>query len=237
MAPDQQTIDPAESLEVEELDPMTSLPAAWYDRSSLRGDFLVLIPDQSEEEFLRRWPERPRCEFIDGTVYMHAEATNEHQFDVQFLLILIGMYDAVRDVGVILTGPAALRLRDGCYLEPDLFVMPRGFVRDVGDKTTAPPALLVVEVLSRSTRNYDLRDKAALYREADAADYWIIDGRDKVVIVDRRAADGRESLRVESGPLRSSGLPGFWIDVDWLWADPRPNLMRCFELILAGPPG
>ena len=44
-----------------------------YDRSSLVGDFMVMIDDQTEEEYLRRCPEGRFCEFIDG-VRLHAIA-------------------------------------------------------------------------------------------------------------------------------------------------------------------
>ncbi len=234
MAPDPQGTTKAES---PEFGGNGFLAADLYDRSSLRGDFLVMIADQTVEEFLRRSPKYPFCEFIDGTVYMHAAVTHEHQFDVQLLIILVGMFNSVREVGILLSGPALLRLRDDCYLEPDVFVLPLGTKHQENDLTPDPPALLVVEVLSPGTRSYDLSQKLALYREANAAEVWFIDGRDKVVIVDREAGDGRESLRVESGPIRSTGLPGFWFDVDWLWADPRPNLMACLNQILAGSPG
>lgn len=208
----------------------------WYDRSSLRGDYLVMIPDQTEQEYLRRHPPYPFCEFIDGTVYIHAPVKDQHQYDVQLLLTLLVMFDSVRGAGVVLSGPAGLRIGDGSWLEPDVFVLPIASVRDDGDLSNSPPALLVVEVLSRSNRTLDLGRKTELYREADAAELWFIDRRDRAVIVDRRSADGREVSRVGSGPLRSTGLPGFWCDVDWLWAEPRPNLFECLDRILAGPP-
>ena len=37
--------------------------------------------------------------------------------------------------------------------------------------------------------------------------------------------------------LHASGIPVFWIDVAWHWADPLPNARRCLAAILAGPPG
>src|SRR5947209_3227074 len=48
----------------------------WYDRSSLKGDFMVMIADQTEEDYLRRCPEDRFCEFIDGVVYLHSHASN-----------------------------------------------------------------------------------------------------------------------------------------------------------------
>ena len=63
----------------------------WYDRSSLVGDFMVMIAGQTEEDYLRRAPENRTCEFIDGIVYMPSPAEAWHQFDIQLLLVLLEM--------------------------------------------------------------------------------------------------------------------------------------------------
>ena len=36
--------------------------------------------------------------------------------------------------------------------------------------------------------------------------------------------------------FRSRALPGFWIDVNWLLADPLPPTTRCLEDILSAKP-
>ena len=64
----------------------------WYDRSSLVGDFMVMIPDQTEEDYLRRCPEGQTCEYIDGIVYTPSPVDAWHQFEVQFLTILVEMF-------------------------------------------------------------------------------------------------------------------------------------------------
>ena len=35
------------------------------------------------------------------------------------------------------------------------------------------------------------------------------------------------------GRLESLAIPGFWIDVAWLWQDPLPDALHCLEQILA----
>lgn len=57
-------------------------------------------------------------------------------------------------------------------LEPDLLVVP--VVTGSGRRIESIP-LLVVEVLSPSTRRYDLHTKRVVYRDAGAPAYWIID--------------------------------------------------------------
>lgn len=215
---------------------LTGPMADWYDRSSMVGDFMVMIADQTEEEYLRRAPENKVCEFIDGTVYMPSPVTLWHQFEVQFLAVLLEMFTARRRAGIVLTGPAAIKLRPDCFLEPDIFVLPPGGEAQFHGVYCDPPALLVVEVLSKSTRSHDLNLKRDLYREAGVLEVWFVDDRDKVLIVHRRGVDGDEVERIESGPYHSRVLPGFWFEVSWLWARPRPDLYECMQIILAGPP-
>ena len=214
-----------------------SVPPDWYDRSSLRGDFLVMIADQSEADFLRRAPEKQFCEFIDGVVFMPPRVHTTHQSDVNFLLFLITYYHAFRPVGLIYSGPAAIKLREGCWLEPDLFLMPENAQRQLlEDGFGRPPVLLVVEVLSPSNREYDLETKASLYREAKVDEIWFVDRTNRVVIVERREVGGYFNERFERGPVVSRSMPGFWFDAGWLWQIPEPNIVNCANLIMAGPP-
>jgi Uma2 family endonuclease len=211
--------------------------ADWYDRSSLVGDFMVMIADQTEEDYLWRAPENRTCEFIDGIVYMPCPVTLWHQFEMQFLMVLLEMFTGQHRAGIVLTGPAALKLRPGCFLEPDLFVLPPGGEAQFHGVYCDPPALLVIEVLSKSTRSHDLNLKLDLYREAGVLEVWFVDDRENALFVHRRTDDGYEIERIESGPYLSRALPGFWIEVSWLWERPRPDLHQCLQLILAGPPG
>jgi hypothetical protein len=55
------------------------------------------------------------------------------------------------------------------------------------------------------------------------------------VIVERWVGDGYRREQRTEGRLDSTALPGYWLDVAWLWADPLPNPRRCLERILAGP--
>ena len=83
----------------------------WYDRTSLVGDCLVRIADQSIESDRRRAPENRICEFIDGIVYLPSSARLQHQFDLFFLSFLLEGFTARRRLGHLLGGPACLSSR------------------------------------------------------------------------------------------------------------------------------
>jgi Uma2 family endonuclease len=208
----------------------------WYDRSSLKGDFMVMIPDQTLEDYLRRAPENKICEYIDGIVYMPSPASLWHQFDVFFLSFLLSGFTARRQLGHLQGGPACLRVSEKRYLEPDLFVVPYNPAGEFQGFFVDPPILLVVEVLSKSTRSQDLKRKVELYRQVEVEEIWFVDDRNDVLIVYRRMDQGYEVERVDSGPFHCRALPGFWLDVSWLWARPQPDVLACLNAILAGPP-
>ncbi|MDL2299826.1 Uma2 family endonuclease, partial [Bacteroides sp. OttesenSCG-928-E20] len=50
---------------------------------------------------------------------------------------------------------------------------------------------LVVEILSPSTRKFDLNDKFNLYQEAGVEEYWVVSPKDKDVIVFLLQQDGK----------------------------------------------
>ena len=210
----------------------------WYDRSSIHVDALVTIENQTEEDFFRYAPEGRFCEFIDGVVYMPSPVTIAHQDLAGFWYFLLTGFVQRHRAGRVAMGPAVLRVAPDRDLEPDVFVAPP-------DAEPLPPsglafgsASLVVEVLSPSNRSHDLNRKAAVYREAGIPEIAFVDGRDKVLIVERLAGDAYETIQLGSGRWESSAIEGFWLEVSWLWEDPMPNYSKCLDAILGrGPAG
>jgi Uma2 family endonuclease len=200
-----------------------------YDRSSLVGDFLVMLADQSPEDFERYAPEDQFCEYINGIVYMPSPVSDRHQKQVFFLGYLLDTLDCEHETGDLLLGPALLRLGEQYKPEPDIFGRPPG-----GQE--GPKAVLVIEVLSPSNRELDLGTKWPVYREAGIPEIWFVDDKERVVLADRKVGDAYQTERISEGILTSTSIPGFWVDVSWLWADPLPNRRRCAERVLAGPP-
>ena len=202
-----------------------------YDRSSLVGDFLVIIEDQTSEDFEKYAPEDRFCDYLEGRVFMPSPVSPRHQEQVGFFHSLLDLYRECRGGGwKLFLGPAVLRLDAEHKPEPDLFVIP----------TAAPEpgvaALFVIEVLSPSTRSHDLGRKLQAYRDAGIPEIWLLDDRDRKLVAERRRGNGYDREEYAEGVVASSALPGFWIDLAWLWSDPLPGPSGCLQTILAGPP-
>ena len=211
-------------------------PEQWYDRSSIHFDAMVTIEGQTEEDFFRYAPETRICEFIDGVVYMPSPVTITHQNLVGFWYFLISGFVPENRASQVVMGPGVYRAAPDRNLEPDLFVAPPGAEPLPPSGLAFGEASLVLEVLSPSNRSHDLNRKAAVYREAEVPEIIFVDGRDKVLIVERLVGDAYETIRLESGRWESSAIEGFWLDVSWLWEDPLPGPFECLNTILGRGP-
>jgi Uma2 family endonuclease len=109
------------------------------------------------------------------------------------------------------------------------------------------PMDLVIEVLSTSTRDYDLREKRTAYRDGKVPEIWLVDPELREFHVDVLAASwGSADAPAESayrtemlrqGRWSSQVLRGFWVDVTWMWSDPLPNLLDCFRTVAGASAG
>jgi Uma2 family endonuclease len=194
--------------------------------------FLLRVGDWTEERYFAEAPEDRLWEFEDGEIIVHSPATPDHQRVVRFLTFLLSGYVEERAMGEVFNGPAVLRLRPGSNKEPDVFFLRRDHLPRVGAAHVDGPADFVIEVVSSGTRAYDLSEKALAYRDAEVTEYWVID-RERSEILVHRAGQAEYRVGVHrTGRLESTAVPGFWIDADWLWADPLPPGPACLRRIL-----
>lgn len=134
---------------------MTTLP--WG--RPLTADDLDSMPDDGH-----------RYEVVDGTLLVSPGPVPMHQLVVSRLLRTLS---ASAPAGVeVLSAPLDVRLADDTQVQPDILVVRRS---DLGPHRVEVPPMLVVEVLSPSTRLVDLNLKRARYERAGIASYWVVD--------------------------------------------------------------
>jgi Uma2 family endonuclease len=137
-----------------------------------------------------------KYELIRGELFVTPPPTDNHETISARLTRLLDPYVAAHGLGFVYHPRAVLR-REGSEVEPDLMV--RQAQSDAkADWDKAPLPVLIVEILSDSTRRRDRRHKRDFYMDAGVAEYWIVDpegrtitsvarGRDDVVATDRIA--------------------------------------------------
>ena len=207
------------------------------DGSELAEPYLLRIGGWTEDRYFREAPETRIVEFEDGEVIVHSPAGVQHQEVTGFLTVLQRTYVRRRKLGRVLNGPAVVRLRPGLDYEPDIF-----FVRADGPgqftaQYFAGAPALIVEVTSASTRTLDIGEKAAAYCRHAVPEYWVVDLEQRTLVQHLLPDSGQGPYRVlehRAGRVQSAAIPGFWIDIAWLWQDPLPDELHCLEQIL-GP--
>lgn len=199
------------------------------------GPYVLRLGGWTLERYLAEAPEHLIWEFVRGEVVMYSPATAEHQRLVKFSLRLLDGYCEAKGWGEVLTGPAAIQILPDVVREPDLFVLPpEELSKAQGMPLRVRPAL-VVEVISPSTRTVDLVEKVRDYALAGIPEYWALDMERKRVVVHRlrERGEGYHVEEISSGRLESDSVPGFWLNVGWLWESP-PAAAECLRAILTG---
>lgn len=155
------------------------------------GDWTVDDLDRLPDDGLR-------YELVDGVLLVSPAPRIRHQVGLAALLheLTIAAPPDLR----VLPAPVDIRFSITRQLQPDIVVIPRREPR--GTRPEDLP-LLVVEVLSASTRVTDLTLKRQVYEEAGIPSYWLLDP-DEVSLTVLELADGRyaEARHTQAVSLR-----------------------------------
>ena len=139
-------------------------------------------------------------ELVRGALFVTPPPTVAHEEMHVRLTRILEPFVAAHRLGYVYH-PRAIIQFQGSQAEPDLMVRQPHPKPDTG-WADWPMPLLVVEIISPTTRRRDLEQKKSLYMEAGVAEYWIVDPESRSVRVVRRdAVDRVETERLEWRPL------------------------------------
>ncbi|MBI5303173.1 MAG: Uma2 family endonuclease [Chloroflexi bacterium] len=193
-------------------------------------------PKITYEEFLASSGEDLHAEWVNGEVIVHMTAKPLHQKILGFLYVLLEQFVRVFDLGEVFMAPTQMKATPtGSGREPDIFFVAREHLDRVLENRLAGPADLVVEIISDDSVSRDLDEKFFEYQEAGVPEYWIIDPRprrQRAWFYQRDARGQYQTAPVgDDGIYRSTSVPGFWINVNWLWQEDLPDPLSVFAEI------
>jgi Uma2 family endonuclease len=111
-----------------------------------------------------------RYELVDGAIVVTPAPDLQHQVVVS--QIWLRLYRACPADMRALFAPFDVTLSEDSVVQPDVLVAARS---EFDDKSLKGTPLLVVEVLSPTTRHLDLAFKRARYEAAGCPSYWVVD--------------------------------------------------------------
>ena len=142
-----------------------------------------------------------RYELLAGELLVTPPPSEAHETIVARLTALLVPFVVANGLGFVYH-PRSIVQVGGERTEPDLMVRPESLRTGWAN---APIPILVVEVLSRSTRDRDFGKKRRFYMKAGVAEYWIVDRQEEVVVQVRHHRNGSSGNHLRT---RTSENPG-----------------------------
>lgn len=158
-----------------------------------------------------------RYELVRGILLVTPSPSPLHQRISKRLQRQLEAYFEARSVGEVFNAPTDLILTNEDVFVPDLLVVRDP--KDVSGRGIEGPPLLVVEILSPSTRKQDRGSKAQRYAELGVAHYWIVDPDAKRIECQRLSGGAfRPRIQAEGDTaLAHLDWDGLVVDLAALW--------------------
>lgn len=122
-----------------------------------------------------------KYELVDGDLFVTPAPIPAHQRLTSVLRRILDRYLEATGIGDVYGSNSAIRTQDSELL-PDLSVR-RPLNTVPGTNAEMPLPILVVEVLSPTTRRRDHKYKRDFYTRIGIPEYWIVDGEDRTIRV------------------------------------------------------
>jgi Uma2 family endonuclease len=119
-----------------------------------------------------------RYEVLNGELFVTPAPSEAHQAVVYWLNAVLTPFVAVHGLGQV-QFPRGVIVIGQSQVEPDLMVRPLSPLRGWEN---APVPILVIEVISKTTRRRDLNDKRVFYMEKGVDEYWVVDREARAVV-------------------------------------------------------
>lgn len=212
-----------------------ALPEWIASRPGLRRRLRNVLEEAEEQPpffatydaFLDWVDEDTLAEWVKGEVILTSPASLRHQNIAGFLATIIRTYVEEKGLGQIISAPFQMKLAQSGR-EPDLLFIAQENLHRLKTTYLEGPADLVVEIISPESIGRDRGDKFLEYEQAGIPEYWLIDPQRQQAEFYRLDEGGHYQLVVaeENGRYHSTQLPGFWLQVDWLWQEPLPRALE-----------
>jgi Uma2 family endonuclease len=196
---------------------------------SLPANYMIHRYDATVDEYEQITDEDIKCEFVDGELIMHSPASPEHEELGSFVNALLRIRVDELGFGRVYGPNVVMQLGERRF-SPDASVLRNenlGRIVDRPSPRVVGPMDLVVEILSKSTRDYDQRTKLPAYRDGLVPEIWFIDPKQRQFTVDVLRGHDYDRHVLSTGRWNSVSLPGIAIQADWLWQTPLPPVSSC----------
>ena len=134
-----------------------------------------------------KWDSYPRCELIDGVIYLMSVPTEAHQWIGGELFVQLKDFLRGKSCRVYYS-PFDVRLNydteDDIVVQPDILVVCDRSKLENGKYCLGAPDF-IIEILSPFNNKHDTIVKLKKYLQAGVKEYWVVDPDNKTVVAHR----------------------------------------------------
>jgi Uma2 family endonuclease len=173
-----------------------------------------------------------KADLIDGVIYFATPEDMEAKTLTTWLVTLLTLFVEAADLGQILAFRVPFRMDDDTGTQPDVGFVAVNRLQLVNRICVKGAPDAIFEVVTPESTARDCIEKRRIYEEARVAEYWMIETlRQRATLLSLDRSGQYRELPPRQGKLSSKVLPGFWIRLEWLWQQPRPKVLDCWQEI------
>lgn len=147
----------------------------------------------------------------------------DHQLIQARLLGAFQNFVDQQDVAVVLSTPVDVQFSRFDIVEPDIVVILNDNLGIVHERRIVGPPDIVVEIVSPSSGGRDRIRKAALYAMNGVREYWLVDPKEKEIVVQILEQGVFVPIEQTAGTARSVVLEEFAVSLDRLFRPIGPD--------------
>ena len=162
-------------------------------------------------------------ELVGGVMIDRMAAQYPHEWIFVWLISILRPFVTHRKLGVVLGSRSAVKITGNDGRLPDIL-----FVREENKDVIHKEAIygvpdVVIEIVSQYDGPSDLMPLESDYRAIGVPEIVFIDPQKKRVRLVTKTAAGYGETYVTEGRLQFASIPGFWIEIEWLFAGEKPD--------------
>jgi Uma2 family endonuclease len=185
------------------------------------------------EQFCDLIHEDQKADLIKGVIYMQSPPSDLHEALFAFLFPLLVNYVRHKRLGIARGSRSAARIGEHDGPEPDIMFISKERQHIVKQAYVDGAPDLIVEIISPSTAHLDRVKKKNQYAECGVREYWMIDPNRQTAEFSRNHEGKWVPMPITAeGVFYSVVVPGFWLRVDWFWAEELPDPLETVMQIL-----
>ncbi len=170
-------------------------------------------------------------ELVSGVLVEMMAANIEHERLFGWLYRLTSDYVEARNLGEVFGSRTAVRISEFGGRLPDIVFIATEDAASLESRGIYAAPRMIIEVLSPGNRISDEVQLEAEYRTIGVQEIWFANPMKRCLRMVEQVGGEYIERVFTTGVAASSAIPGFAIQVEWLWDGPRPSVRAALRQI------